>query len=80
MFTAWLFALHFFLLKKENVHALYRNIHEEEIYVYVNALEIASTFINELTEELWLMLRNASVLSVLVTFLIATVDRPNETA
>lgn len=44
------FCFTFFLLKK--VHVLYRNIHEEEIYVYVNALEIASTFINELAEEL----------------------------
>lgn len=59
---------------------LYRNIHEEEIYVYVNALEIASTFINELAEELWLMLWNVSVLSVLVLFLIATVEHANKTA
>lgn len=44
------FCVTFFSLKKENVPTLYRNIHEEEIYVYVNALEIASTFINELTE------------------------------
>lgn len=52
MFTAGLFVLHFFSFKKENVLTHYRNNHEEEIYVYVNALEIASTFINELTEEL----------------------------